>query len=48
MNPLAHLELEPRPLVRAALATLALCGLIALGNGGGRWLDPARWLGHLV
>ena len=47
MSALARLELEPRPLLRAALATLALCGLIALGNGGGRWLDPAL-LGYLI
>jgi len=44
---LALLELELRPLARAALATLALAGLIALGNGGGRWLDPAL-LGYLI
>ena len=42
-----RLELEPRPLVRASLATLLLAGLIALGNGGGRWLDPAL-LGYLI
>jgi hypothetical protein len=47
MLTLAQLELEPRPLVRAALATLALCGVIALGNGGGRWLDPAL-LGYFI
>ena len=41
MPTFARLELEPRPLLRAALATVALCGLIALGNGGGRWLDRA-------
>jgi hypothetical protein len=41
------LDLEPRPVLRAALATLALGGLIALGNGGGRWLDPAL-LGYLI
>jgi hypothetical protein len=46
MGAFALLELEPRPLLRAALATFALCGLIALGNGGGRWLDPAL-LGYL-
>lgn len=44
---LALLELELRPLARATLATLALAGLIALGNGGGRWLDPAL-LGYLI
>jgi hypothetical protein len=43
----AILELEPRPLLRAALATAALGGLVALGNGGGRWLDPAL-LGYLI
>ena len=42
-----YLDLEARPLVRAALATLALCGLVALGNRGGRWLDPAL-LGYLL
>jgi len=47
MHPLTRLELEPRPLLRAAAATLLLCGLIALGNGGGRWLDPAL-LGYLI
>ena len=47
MSALTRLELEPRPLFRATFATLALCGLIALGNGGGRWLDPAL-LGYLV
>ena len=44
---LARLQLEPRPLLRAALATGALCGLIALGSRGGRWLDPAL-LGYLL
>ena len=47
MNIFARLQLEPRPLLRAALATAALAGLIALGNGGGRWLDPAL-LGYLI
>ena len=47
MNPFTRMELEPRPLLRATLATLALSGLIALGNGGGRWLDPAL-LGYLI
>ncbi|WP_306600497.1 hypothetical protein [Geothrix sp. 21YS21S-2] len=44
---LALLELELRPLARATLATVALAGLVALGNGGGRWLDPAL-LGYLI
>ncbi|MDR3669288.1 MAG: hypothetical protein P4L36_00495 [Holophaga sp.] len=47
MRIIEHLELEPRPLLRAALATLGLGGLIALGSGGGRWLDPAL-LGYLI
>ena len=47
MNLFTRMELQPRPLVRAALVTLGLCGLIALGNGGGRWLDPAL-LGYLI
>jgi hypothetical protein len=47
MKMLERLELEPQPLLRAALATLALGGLIALGSGGGRWLDPAL-LGYLI
>ena len=47
MRMFARLELEPRPLLRAAAATAALCGLIALGNHGGRWLDPAL-LGYLI
>ena len=47
MHMFARLELEPRPLLRAALATGALCGLIALGDRGGRWLDPAL-LGYLI
>jgi len=42
-----HLDLELRPLIRATLATLALCGLVALGSRGGRWLDPAL-LGYLL
>ncbi|MBP1770902.1 MAG: hypothetical protein H6P99_65 [Holophagaceae bacterium] len=42
-----RLDLEPRPLIRAALATLALCGVVALGSRGGRWLDPAL-LGYLL
>ena len=47
MHMFATLELEPRPLLRAAAAAGALCGLIALGNHGGRWLDPAL-LGYLI
>lgn len=47
MRMFTRLELEPRPLARAALATLGLAGLIAVGNGGGRWLDPAL-LGYLI
>lgn len=42
-----RLDLEPRPLLRAGLSTVALCGLVALGNRGGRWLDPAL-LGYLL
>lgn len=42
-----RLDLEPRPLLRAALSTLLLCGMIALGSRGGRWLDPAL-LGYLL
>ncbi|WP_291272631.1 hypothetical protein [Geothrix sp.] len=41
------LDLEARPLIRAALATLALGGMVALGSRGGRWLDPAL-LGYLL
>jgi hypothetical protein len=47
MRMFASLELEPRPLGRAAAAAGALCALIALGNRGGRWLDPAL-LGYLI
>jgi len=47
MNLCARLELEPRPLFRSALATLGLSALVALGSGGGRWLDPAL-LGYLI
>lgn len=42
-----RLDLELRPLVRAALTTLVLCGAILLGSRGGRWLDPAL-LGYLL
>jgi hypothetical protein len=42
-----RLDLEPRPLIRAALTTFALCGAVALGSRGGRWLDPAL-LGYLL
>ncbi len=47
MGMLARLELEPRPLLRAAAATGALCGVVALGSRGGRWIDPAL-LGYLI
>jgi hypothetical protein len=47
MHMFARLELEPRPLLRAALASGVLCALIAVGNRGGRWLDPAL-LGYLI
>jgi len=47
MSLATRLDLEPRPLVRASLATLALCGLVALGSRAGRWLDPAL-LGYLL
>ena len=42
-----ELDLEARPLLGAALTTLALCGAVALGSRGGRWLDPAL-LGYLL
>lgn len=41
------LDLEFRPLLRAALTTLLLLAVIALGSRGGRWLDPAL-LGYLL
>jgi len=41
-----NLELEPRPLMRAGLASAVLVGVVALGSVGGRWLDPAL-LGYL-
>lgn len=44
---LGRLDLDARPLVRAALTTAALGLLVALGSRGGRWLDPAL-LGYLV
>lgn len=47
MSLLSRLDLETRPLVGAALTTLALAGLVFLGNRGGRGLDPAL-LGYLV
>ena len=47
MRILASLDLESRPLFRAILTTLLLCGLVALGSRGGRWLDPAL-LGYLL
>lgn len=47
MRPFGDLDLEPRPLIGATLATLALCSLVALGSRGGRWLDPAL-LGYLL
>lgn len=47
MSVFADLDLEARPLLGAALTTLALCGLVALGSRGGRWLDPAL-LGYLL
>jgi nitrate reductase gamma subunit len=47
MPTLASLDLQARPLVRAILTTLGLCGLVALGSRGGRWLDPAL-LGYLL
>ncbi|MDP1831651.1 MAG: hypothetical protein Q8K67_06310 [Geothrix sp.] len=47
MSLIGELDLEPRPLIRAALATLALIGAVALGSRGGRWLDPAL-LGYLL
>jgi len=47
MSLFGDLDLEPRPLLRATLATLAVCGAVALGSRGGRWLDPAL-LGYLL
>ncbi len=47
MRATAFLDLEPRPLVRALLTTGVLCGTVALGSRGGRWLDPAL-LGYLL
>ena len=47
MSPVGDLDLEPRPLIGATLATLALGGAVALGSRGGRWLDPAL-LGYLL
>lgn len=47
MDLLQRLELHPRPLLRAALTTIAVAGLVALGSRGGRWLDPAL-LGYLL
>ena len=47
MRVFAALDLEPRPLLGAALATLALGVAVALGSRGGRWLDPAL-LGYLL
>ncbi len=44
---LGRLDLDARPLVRAALTTVGLGVLVALGNRGGRGLDPAL-LGYLV
>ncbi len=47
MSFFSSLDLEPRPLLRAALTTALLCGAIALGSRAGRWLDPAL-LGYLL
>ncbi len=47
MSLLAELDLEARPLLGAALATLTLGVAVALGSRGGRWLDPAL-LGYLL
>ncbi|HEY3270204.1 MAG TPA: hypothetical protein VGJ89_03235 [Geothrix sp.] len=47
MRVFEELDLEARPLLGATLATLALCGAVALGSRGGRWLDPAL-LGYLL
>ncbi|HEU4951334.1 MAG TPA: hypothetical protein VFT46_05250 [Holophagaceae bacterium] len=47
MAMLQRLELQPRPLARAALTTAAAGALVALGSRGGRWLDPAL-LGYLL
>ena len=47
MAMLQRLELQPRPLARAALTTAVAGALVALGSRGGRWLDPAL-LGYLL
>lgn len=47
MNVLPSLELDKRPLGRAALATVGLLVLIFLGSRSGRWLDPALF-GYLL
>ncbi len=47
MASFASFDLQVRPLVRAALTTFVLAGLVALGSRGGRWLDPAL-LGYLL
>jgi len=47
MATLGSLDLQVRPLFRATLTTLALCGVVALGSRGGRWIDPAL-LGYLM
>lgn len=47
MPALPAFELDRRPLLRATGATLGLGGLIALGSGGGQWIDPAL-IGYLI
>lgn len=47
MAVLSELELEGRPLARAAVATAGLAALVVIGSRGGRWLDPAL-LGYLA
>lgn len=47
MAALPQLELDGRPLARAAVATAGLGVVIALGSRGGRWIDPAL-LGYLI
>jgi hypothetical protein len=47
MGKFESLELELRPLIRAALTTTLLCVAIAAGSRSGRWLDPAL-MGYLL
>lgn len=47
MLALPSIELDRRPLLRAAGATVLLGGVVALGSRGGSWIDPAL-LGYLI